>query len=182
MQQVRNCNSLPPARIPHVGLVWRFSSDRSSNSRGVNNRIAAHGQLFSLHLVLLYHLVAFRRDIVNMGNSGLAHTLEADIIACLDKGSARTGCCQLSLLDKTAEVRRINFRDLIMVKVSVIFSGISQYLSPVYHGPDGLRGRTSGTLSCQIVLVSETLPTLSFSESVTTLTKRWGTVERLHST
>jgi hypothetical protein len=114
------------------------------------------GQLFSLHLVLLYHLVDFRRDIVNMGNSALAHNLEADIIACRDKGSARTGCCQLSLLDKMAEVRRINFRDLIMAKVSVIFSGISQYLSPVYHGPDGLRGRISGTLSYQIVPVSET--------------------------
>jgi len=138
------------------GLVWCFSSDRSSNSRGVNNGVAAHGKLFFLHLVLLYHLVDFRRDIVNMRNSALAHTLEADTIACRDKGPACIGCYQLSLLDKMAEVRRINFRDLIMVKVSVIFSGISQYLSPGYHGPDGLRGRTSGTLSYQIVSVSET--------------------------
>jgi len=141
---------------PTLGSFGIFRLTVRLIPEGVNNGIAAHGQLFPLHLVLLYHLVDFRRDTVNMGDLGLAYTLEADTIACRDKGSARTGCCQLSLLDKMAEVRRINFRDLIMAKVSVIFLGISQYLSPVYHGPDGLRGRASGTLSYQIVLVSET--------------------------
>ena len=42
---------LPPTRIPHAGLVWCFSSAVFLFKR-IDNGDAAHGQLFSLHLVL----------------------------------------------------------------------------------------------------------------------------------
>ena len=52
VQQARSHNPLPPAGIPHGGLVWCFLSAVLLLQR-VDNGDAAHGQLFFLHIVLL---------------------------------------------------------------------------------------------------------------------------------
>ena len=54
VQQVRIHNMLPPVRIPPGGLVWCFLFTVLLFQRVVNGD-AAYEQLFSLHLVLLYH-------------------------------------------------------------------------------------------------------------------------------
>ena len=54
VQEVRSRNPLPPAKTPHGGFLWCLLFAVRLLQR-VDSGDAAHGQLFSLHLVLLYH-------------------------------------------------------------------------------------------------------------------------------
>ena len=92
VQQARSHNLLPPARIPHGGLVWCFLSAVLLFQR-VDNGDAADEQLF------LFIQFFCNSNLV----SCLPHTLIAHFSMICQNNllglsqSAPTGCCQLSL-------------------------------------------------------------------------------------